>query len=330
MTAVLGIHHVSAIAGDAQRNVDFYAGVMALRLVKVTVNFDDPTAYHLYYGDGDGSPGSLITFFPYPRARKGRAGTGQVAQVSLAIPVGAIGFWLHRFVAHDVGHDAPVRRFGQTTMAFRDRDGLHLELVASAHDDTTHPWSTHDVPREFAIRGLHGVTLWEHSLDTTDRVLVSGLGFHRVATDDGITRFALGDGGPSRVVDVRHIGGFLDGVGGAGTVHHVAFRAADDAGELSLRDGIVSLGLTPTPVVDRTYFRSVYFREPRGVLFELATDQPGFTVDETLERLGSGLMLPPQYEASRVEIASNLPELHSPRQSVLDAASSSLPHDPTR
>ena len=317
MSTVRGIHHVTAIAGDAQQNVDFYAGILGLRLVKKTVNFDDPTAYHLYYGDEHGTPGSLITFFPHPRARKGRAGVGQVAQTSLAVPAGSIGFWLHRFVTQGVDHDAPNRRFGQTTLVFRDRDGLQLELVTSDSGAEKRPWTSPDISADHAIRGIHGATLWEHSVDVSEKLLVEGLGFRRDAVEDGTMRFVIGDGGSSRIVDVRAVGGFLAAVGGSGTVHHVAFRAADDADETSLRETITNLGASPTEVIDRQYFRSVYFREPGGVLFELATDQPGFTIDEPLDRLGSGLMLPPQHEASRAEIESRLPALHDPHMPPL-------------
>ena len=319
LSQVGGIHHVSAIAGDAQQNVDFYAGVLGLRLVKQTVNFDDPTAYHLYYGDAVGSPGSLLTFFPYPRSRKGRAGVGQVAQTSLAVPQGAIGFWLHRFLTHGVDHDAPGRRLGQTTVVFRDRDGLQLELVTADVGTEARPWVSREIAGEHAIFGIHGVTLWEHSVEQTENVL-GMLGFRRDATEGGTTRFIVDGGGATRVVDVRAVGGFLGAVGGAGTVHHVAFRVADDATELSLREAAIGLGLSPTPVTDREYFRSVYFREPGGVLFELATDQPGFTVDEPLAQLGSKLMLPPQYEPSRAEIAAKLPPLHDPLAASLGAS----------
>lgn len=315
-----GIHHVSAIAGDAQQNVDFYAGVLGLRLVKKTVNFDDPSAYHLYYGDEHGTPGSLITFFPYPRSRKGRAGVGQVSQVSLAVPAGSIGFWLHRFVIHGVDHDAPSRRFGQTTLAFRDRDGLQLELVTSDAGAEFRPWTSRELSADHAIRGVHAVTLWEHSVEATEKILVDGLGYRRDATEDGTARFIVGDGATSRIVDVRAVGGFLAPVGGRGTVHHVAFRAADDPDELSLRGTVTRLGLAPTDVIDREYFRSVYFREPGGVLFELATDQPGFTVDEPLDRLGSRLMLPPKYEPKRAEIEARLPALHDPHATPLLSA----------
>ena len=312
MSTVHGIHHVSAIAGDAQQNVDFYSGILGLRLVKKTVNFDDPTAYHLYYGDEIGSPGSLLTFFPYPRSRKGRAGVGQVALTSLAIPPGAIGYWLHRFVMRGVDHDAPARRFGETTIAFRDRDGLQLQLVASVAASESQPWTSAGISAEHAVSGIHSVTLWEHSLGSTEHVLTEGLGWTRAAVEDGTTRYTIGTGGSTRIVVVRAVGGFVPALGGMGTVHHVAFRAGDEASELTLRGRVTELGMAPTPVLDREYFRSVYFREPGGVLFELATDAPGFTVDEPLEQLGRSLMLPPQHEANRSAIESRLPTLHDP------------------
>jgi glyoxalase family protein len=198
------------------------------------------------------------------------------------------------------------------TVVFRDRDGSQFELVSAEPDTDASPWTSRDISADHAIRGVHSVTLWEHSIEATEKVLVEGLGFRRDATEGGTTRFKVAAGGPSCVVDVRVVGGFLAPIGGAGTVHHVAFRTDDDASELSLRETVTGLGLSPTPVIDREYFRSVYFREPGGVLFELATDQPGFTVDEPLEGLGTGLMLPPRYETSRADIESRLPPLHDP------------------
>jgi glyoxalase family protein len=312
MTNALGIHHITGIARNAQRNVDFYAGTLGLRLVKKTVNFDDPNTYHLYYGDETGSPGSLLTFFPWPHARSGRTGVGEVAVTSLAIAPRSIGFWLERFVTHGVEHSAPARRFGNAVIAFKDRDGLQLELVATESAETRGSWSGGTVPAEHAIHGVHSVTLWEHSLDRTEHVLVAALGFRRVATEDTTTRFAIGDGGASKIVDIRVVGGFLAPLGGAGTIHHVAFRTESDATELDLRQIITGLDLHPTPVVDREYFHSVYFREPGGVLFELATDAPGFAIDEPLEALGASLKLPPQYEPARAEIEVILPPLHEP------------------
>jgi len=312
MTTSLGIHHVTGIARDPQQNVDFYAGVLGLRLVKKTVNFDDPSTYHLYYGDEMGSPGSLLTFFPWPRARSGRAGVGEVAITSLAIAPRSIGYWLERFVTKGVEHSVPSRRFGESVIAFKDRDGLQLELVATESADDRGSWSGSSVPAEQAIHGVHSVTLWEHSLERTEQVLVNGLGFRREWTEDTTTRFVIGKGGASEIVDVRVVGGFLAPVGGAGTIHHVAFRAESDATELDLRSTVVGLGMHPTPVIDREYFHSVYFREPGGVLFELATDAPGFTVDEPLDGLGTALMLPPQYEPSRAEIENELAPIHEP------------------
>ena len=312
MTTALGIHHVTGIARDAQQNVDFYAGILGLRLVKKTVNFDDPKTYHLYYGDGVGSPGSIITFFPWQRARSGRAGVGEVAITSLAIPPGSIGYWLERFVKKGVEHSAPSRRFGEGVIAFKDRDGLQLELVATESVNARGSWSGGSVPSEHAIHGVHSVTLWEHSLERTEQVLVDGLGFKKIAMEDTTTRYAIGDGGASKIVDVRVVGGFLGPVGGAGVIHHVAFRAEDDAAELALRETVIGLGMHPTQVIDRQYFHSVYFREPGGVLFELATDAPGFDVDEPLDELGTALKLPPQYEPSRAEIELSLPPIHEP------------------
>lgn len=306
MSATSGIHHVTAIAGDPQQNVDFYAGVLGLRLVKRTVNFDDPNSYHLYYGDETGTPGSILTFFPWPRARNGRAGVGEVAVTSLAIRPASIGFWLERFVRHAVQHDALGSRFGETTIAFRDHDGLQLELVATSSAESRPAWGGGTVPIEHAIHGVHSVTLWEHSLAPTAHVLTKVFGFRRLATEDSTTRFVTGDEGAGAIVDIREVGGFLGPQGGAGTVHHVAFRASDDAAELALRQHVSELGLHATAVIDREYFRSVYFREPGGVLFEIATDAPGFAVDEPLEHLGETLRLPPQYESRRTAIEQRL------------------------
>ena len=320
MSDTLGIHHVTAIAGDAQQNVDFYAGVLGLRLVKKTVNFDDPRTYHLYYGDAEGAPGSLMTFFPWPRAKEGRAGVGEVGVTSLAIVPRSVGYWLERFVQHGVQHEIAAKRFGDAIIAFRDRDGLQLELVATNSAATRGSWTGATIPAEHAIHGIHSVTMWEHSLERTAGVLVA-MGFRKAATEDGSTRFEIGEGGASRIVDVRAVGGFLAPAGGAGTVHHVAFRTATDDTELQLRERMIALGLHPTPVIDRQYFHSVYYREPGGVLFELATDGPGFAVDEPALSLGMSLQLPPQYEVDRAAFEAALPPLRAPLQPPL-----AIPH----
>lgn len=309
MTTVLGIHHVTAIASDPQRNLDFYVGVLGLRLVKRTVNFDDPETYHFYFGDDVGHPGSILTFFPWPGARPGRHGTGQVAVTSFAVLPGALGFWLERLVRHGIQYEGPAHQ----VISFKDPDGLMLEIVAHAGAEARPAWeAAPGIPREHAIHGFHRVTVWAERGDDTEAVLVDTLGFRPVQEDGATRTFTAGDGGPGTLVNVRSVGGFPHGAGGAGTVHHVAWRVADDRAQLQMRDRVTEAGLDPTPVIDRSYFRSVYFREPGGVLFELATDPPGFAIDEPVERLGERLMLPPQYEVHRPEIEAVLPPIHLP------------------
>ncbi|HEX6630875.1 MAG TPA: VOC family protein [Gemmatimonadaceae bacterium] len=318
MTEIQGLHHVTAIAGDPQRNLDFYAGLLGLRLVKRTVNFDDPQTYHLYYADGVGTPGSIMTFFPWPGARRGRQGTGQVAVTSFAVLPGALGVWIERLLRHGVAYEGPTRRGpagadGEQVLAFKDHDGLMLELVAHPGAEARPAWEgAPGIAREHAIHGFHAVTLWVEEGEPSERVLVDTLGFRPVREDGGTRRYAAGDGGPGALVDVRTVGGFPRGTGGAGTVHHVAWRVPDDAAELAVRERVAGAGLQPTPVIDRNYFHSVYFREPGGVLYELATNPPGFAIDEPVERLGERLMLPPQYEANRPQIEAVLPPIHLP------------------
>lgn len=315
MSGVLGIHHVSAISTDPQRTVNFYTGVLGMRLVKQTVNFDAPRVYHLYFGDESGSPGSLLTFFPWPRGRRGRQGVGQVATVSLSVSSPSLGFWLERLVKHGVAHEGPKRRVAgnsaERLISFTDPDGLLLEIVAheSVPAEGTNEGAA-GVPPEHAIRSIHSVTLWEERGEDTARVLVDLLGFVQLHEDATIRRFGIGDGPPGTLVEVRSVGGFLQSVEGTGTVHHVAWRVPDDSAQLALRERVVEDGLDPTAVIDRFYFRSVYFREPGGVLFELATDPPGFTIDETPELLGQRLMLPPRLELERSSIEAALPPLH--------------------
>jgi catechol 2,3-dioxygenase-like lactoylglutathione lyase family enzyme len=315
--AILGLHHISAIAGDPQRNLDFYSGVLGLRLVKRTVNFDDPHNYHLYYGDEVGTPGGILTFFPWPGARRGRQGVGQATEISFSILPGALGFWIERLLRHGIKYEGPTRRGvganAEQTLAFKDHDGLMLELVADAGAESRPAWdAAPGISRENAIHGFHHVTLWVEQGDPTETILTDTLGLRPVRDESGTRRFAAGDGGPGTLVDVRTIGGFVSGVGGAGTVHHIAWAVPDDEAELRVREQVIAAGLHPTPVIDRNYFHSVYFREPGGVLFELATVQPGFTLDEPVERLGESLMLPPQFEARRAEIESVLPPIHLP------------------
>jgi predicted esterase/catechol 2,3-dioxygenase-like lactoylglutathione lyase family enzyme len=334
MNRVLGIHHVTAIAGDPQRNLDFYAGILGLRFVKRTVNFDDPQTYHFYYGDEVGTPGTILTFFPWPRARRGRQGTGQVAVTSFAILPTALGFWLERLIRHGIRFEGPRKRGAthgdsEQVLAFRDPDGLMLEIVAHPKADARPGWDgAPGISQEHALRGFHTVTLWEESGDDTEHLLVDTLGFRPLREEEGTRRYTTGEGEPGSLVDVRTIGGFPNAVGGAGTVHHVAWSVADDAAQLEVRDRVLEAGFEPTPVIDRNYFHSVYFREPGGVLFELATKPPGFTVDERVEQLGERLMLPPQYEPLRAQLEAALPPIHLPMPSAdLVVADAGAPED---
>lgn len=324
MSGIGGIHHVTAIASDPQRNLDFYAGVLGLRLVKRTINFDDPSTYHLYFGDEVGTPGSILTFFPWPGARRGQQGTGQVSVTSLAILPGSVGFWIERLVRHGVAYQGPAKRevagTQERVISFKDPDGLLLELVSSPGAGARAGWgNAPGIPRAHAIHGFHSITLWVEQGDATEQVLVETLGFRSLGESESTRRFSAQEGEAGTLIDVRTTGGFVRGVSGAGTVHHVAWSVPDDAAQLAFRHRLLSSGLSPTPVIDRNYFHSVYFREPGGVLYELATELPGFTIDEPVERLGERLMLPPQYEADRAAIEAVLPEIHLPRPASEDS-----------
>jgi catechol 2,3-dioxygenase-like lactoylglutathione lyase family enzyme len=308
----MGIHHITAIAGDPQRNLDFYAGILGLRLVKLTVNFDDPASYHLYYGDEIGRPGSILTFFPWPGGRRGRQGTGQIASVALAIPSGSLGFWLERLLSHGIKYAGPTRHFDEQVLAFSDPDGLLLELVATPRADDIPPWSDSALPPEHTIRGLQGATIWEEGDTGTSQLLTRTLGFEPAGEDSGLLRFESPGIGLGAVLNLRRASGFWRGTEGVGTVHHAAFRAATDQEQIDKRSEIEEQGLGITPVIDRQYFHSVYFREPGGVLFEIATDGPGFTIDEPVAELGSQLKLPPRYQPNRAEIERALPPLRLP------------------
>jgi catechol 2,3-dioxygenase-like lactoylglutathione lyase family enzyme len=307
-----GIHHVTAIAGDPQRNIDFYTAVLGLRLVKVTVNFDDPGTYHLYYGDGIATPGTILTFFPWPRAPRGRQGTGQVAVTALAIPPGALGYWMARLSQHGVAYDQLRTRFDEQVLAFRDPDGLVLELVARPDAPDRLAWAQGPVPAAYAVRGLHSVTLWEEGYELTAQLLTRMLGFRLIGEEQNILRYAVGAGGPGALVDIRCAPSAGRGSIAVGTVHHVAWRTPDDAHQLAWRERLVAAGLNVTPVRDRQYFHSIYFREPGGVLFEIATDLPGFTTDETVAELGTHLKLPPWLEPDRSRLERILPPLRLP------------------
>jgi catechol 2,3-dioxygenase-like lactoylglutathione lyase family enzyme len=312
----MSIHHVTAIAGDPQRNLDFYTGVLGLRLVKLTVNFDDPGSYHLYFGDELGRPGSILTFFPWPEGRRGRQGTGQVGTVALAVPSASLGYWVERLVRHGIKFEGPDRRFDEQVLSFPDPDGLLLELVATPRVERVAAWAGGPVPAEHAVRGLHGGTIWEDGDRGTADFLTTHMGFRQVGEEGNRIRFESAAEGVGTVVDLRRVPGFWAGGTGVGTVHHVAFRAASEEAQLEHRARIEQAGLDVTPVVDRQYFRSVYFREPGGVLFEIATDGPGFTWDEPAAELGTHLMLPPMYQPMRERIEQTLPPVRLPHESL--------------
>jgi len=304
-----GIHHVTAIAGDPQANVDFYTRVLGLRLVKLTVNFDEPGTYHLYFGDGTGQPGTILTFFPWPGGRRGRRGNGQVAVTSFSIPQDAIGYWQERLQRHGVTMGQLQNRFDEEVLPFLDPDRMQIELVAHEGAERYAPWEDGLVPTEAAIRGFHGVTLWEKDLGPSAALLTDILGFRSAGEQNRRYRFEANAGEPGSVVDVIHLHQGETGWGGTGTVHHVAWRTADDEQQQAWRQEIADHGFRVTPVMDRQYFRSIYFREPGGVLFEIATDPPGFTRDEVPAKLGTQLKLPPWLEPQRDQIEQSLPKL---------------------
>ena len=306
MTESAGIHHVTAISADLERNLDFYTGVLGLRLVKRTVNFDDPSTWHLYYGDASGRPGSILTFFIWPGGQRGRLGTGLASAVAFAVPPAAIGFWYERLISQGLRTDPPSKRMGESVLEFADPEGMRLEIVGSRATAAVEGRSGGPVAQEHAIRGLHSVTIWEDGDQGHETVLTRVVGLARSGEEDSRVRFA-GTADIGAIVDIRRVGGFWHGLGGAGVVHHVAFRAADDGIQETIRQRAGESGLHPTAQLDRRYFRSVYFRQPRGVLFEVATDGPGFTADEPLDELGSALRLPPWMEASHTAIEARLP-----------------------
>ena len=309
MSTSHGLHHVTALAGDPARNVAFYRDVLGLRMVKRTVNFDDPGTYHLYYGDEVGSPGTIMTFFPWPGAPRGRIGTGQAAATAFAVPEASLGYWLERLVARGIAHEAPRERFGRKVVALSDPDGLRLELVSRPDVAARPGWAGSEVPAEHAIRGFHGVTLWSATPGATGETLKT-LGLVEAGREGASLLYAAAGEGLGTCVEVRDTSGFPRGEMGAGTVHHVAFRAAGDADQAALVAALSAHNrIAATEQVDRNYFRSVYFREPGGTLFEIATDDPGFAIDEPREALGASLMLPPWYEPNRARIEAALPRL---------------------
>src|SRR5262245_21650181 len=307
-----GIHHVTAIAGKPQRNLDFYTRTVGFRFVKRTVNFDDPVTYHFYFGDEKGNPGTILTFFPWEHATAGRAGIGLAQATAFRVPAGSIGYWTHRFVEKGVACEARSERFGEPVLAFTDPDGMSLALVGVPGAEAEPVWSNGEIPAEHAVRGFHGVTLMVEEAAPTAAILTDVLGFASAGREGAIARYRA-NAGIGGVVDLHDVGGFLAGRMGRGAVHHVAFRATDDTEQAEMARKLTEGRLAQvTEQKDRRYFRSVYFYEPGGVLFEIATDAPGFAVDEPAAELGRTLKLPPFLEPRRQELEAALPPLEVP------------------
>jgi glyoxalase family protein len=315
MTATTeGLHHVTAIAGDPQKNIDFYITGLGLRLVKKTVNFDDPGTYHLYYGDSAGRPGSLITFFPWRGIRPGRVGAGQSTSTAFSVPAGSLGWWVDHFAA--VGAEARITSTSSSEerLLVSDPDGLQIELVATHLKDPRDPWDSASVPAEYAIRGQHSSVLTVRDAEATIAVMTNDLGMRVLEHDGNRTRLAAGDGLPGALVDVHASTLAPEGLQAGGTVHHIAFRVPDQATQQLWRDELAARGHQVTQILDRQYFTSIYFREPGGVLFEIATDTPGFETDEPLLELGRALKLPPWLEPSREQIENAVIPIRVPAE----------------
>jgi glyoxalase family protein len=311
--SISGLHHVTAIASDPQRTLDFYVGLLGLRFVKRTVNFDDPTSYHFYFGDARGTPGTVLTFFLWPGARRGTRGTGQIEATAFVIPPNSARYWFERFKEHHVPAEKISARFGEEVIRFADPDGLLIELIASISATGFELWSDGAVPVEYSLRGFHGVSVFLEGYEQTAQLMTQTFGYQLLEQSGNRFRFAAPrESGTGRIVDLLCMPDGSPGRVAVGSVHHIAFRARDDEEQLAWRQRLVDLGYSVTPVIDRTYFHSIYFREPGGVLFEIATDPPGFTLDETLKELGETLRLPPWLEPSRSQIENILPPIKVP------------------
>ncbi|MCO4096068.1 ring-cleaving dioxygenase [Macrococcoides canis] len=308
---IKGIHHVTAIVGHPQENVDFYEGVLGLRLVKKTVNFDDPGTYHLYFGTEGGIPGSIITFFPWAGAQQGQIGDGQVGITGYAIPVGAYDFWKNRLTRLNISFNEE-ERFGEKYITFEDTHGLKIELVEREKGEAN-PFTNDDITPEVAIKGFAGAVLYSSNVAETEKVLVDEFGLTKVDEDDTYFRYEA-EGDIGNVIDIKKVSSGKRGTMGVGTVHHIAWRTKDDEEQLAWRKQLNEHGYFVTDVKDRNYFNAIYFREPGEILFEIATDPPGFAHDESYETMGEGLMLPSQYEQYRAQLEERLIPIHSVRK----------------
>jgi glyoxalase family protein len=306
---ILGLHHITAIADNAQRNYNFYTKVLGLRLVKKTVNFDDPGTYHFYFGDETGSPGTILTFFPWEGIGKGHTGSGMATDIGYSVPKDSLSFWTDRFKQFNVKQEEIKEKFGEQYLSFQDPDGLKLELIIPTIADSRKARETTDVKANVATKGFHNITLTVKNVTPTAAILTDIFGYKLLKQEGNRYRFITDAVENASIVDIIEAQNLAPGRSAAGANHHVAFRVKDDNILMEFREKIASKGLGITPKIDRDYFFSLYFREPGGVLFELATDNPGFTRDEPLNELGTSLKLPKQYENSRKQIEEMLPAL---------------------
>ncbi len=306
---IQGLHHITAIAGKAQRNYDFYTQTLGLRLVKKTVNFDDPGTYHFYYGNENGTPGTILTFFPWTYVKRGTNGNGLATEIGYSIPKDSLDFWLNRFKETNTKHAQPFERLGEIILPFQDPDGLELNLIVPAADDNRAVWETKEIKKDTATRGFHNIVLALRNAAPTAKVLTDIFGYTLQKQENGYLRFITDAVDTANIVDILEDPTGKPGVGGGGTNHHVAFRVKNEEELMAFRETIAMSGFNITPKIDRNYFYSLYFREPGGILFEIATDNPGFAVDEPVNELGTHLKLPAQYESRRAEIEGFLPVL---------------------
>ena len=316
--SIPGIHHVTCITADVQRCVDFYVSVLGLRFVKKSINQDLPDTYHIYFADYIGTPGTVMTFFGWPTWPQRKTGSGQVTTVSFAIPERSLDFWSNRLKRLGV-ESRRVSRFETDALVLRDADGIEIELVGQASDEGWRPWPDGPVDKDNAIRGFHSVTLTVAESAATTDLLTQTMSFRKRAAEGSRTRFETGAGGPDSIVDVVESPEGPVGEESIGTVHHVAWRTADSPSQLAWRDLLTRAGRNVTPVIDRWYFKSIYYREPGGVLFEIATDGPGFMVDETPEKLGTTLSLPPWFQVRRDRLDEILPPIVVPTTATTGA-----------
>jgi glyoxalase family protein len=315
---ISGLHHVTAIAGDPQRNLDFYVELLGLRLVKRTVNFDDPASYHFYFGDALGTPGTILTFFSWPGARRGVHGSGEISATAFVIPPGSAGYWLERLKESHVSAERAAKRFGEEVVRFADPDGMLIELIESTPSAAVVAWSQSRVPAEHAIGGFHSVSARLESTQETARLITKTFGYRLIQESENRSRFTASDeNGIGQIIDLVSAPDVHGGRIGAGSVHHIAFRVPNDEQQIEWQEKLISQGYQVSPVRDRTYFHSIYFREPAGVLFELATDPPGFTHDESVDELGANLRLPAWMEQARSQIETVLPKITVPGKATV-------------